>query len=90
LRKYMDWLCSLRLILMISLHYFPPWPIRIFSPASIDYRHDEVLDYYEERWSWITLLHDYKALYLHTQDLFMNLSFAYYAIITTTTLISTS
>jgi hypothetical protein len=24
LRKYMDWLCSLRLILMISLHYFPP------------------------------------------------------------------
>jgi hypothetical protein len=24
LKKYMDWLCSLRLILMISLHYFPP------------------------------------------------------------------
>jgi hypothetical protein len=24
LEKYMDWLCGLRLILMISLHYFPP------------------------------------------------------------------
>ena len=64
---------------------FSPEPIRIFSAASIDYPHDQVLDYYEERRSWMTLLHDYEALYLHTQDLFIDLLFSY-AIITTTIL----
>ena len=48
LKRYMIWLRSFRMLMMISLHNFPRDQIRIFSPASNECRHDQVFDYYEE------------------------------------------
>jgi hypothetical protein len=34
LKKYMDWLCDMRLILMISLHYFPHYQSEFSAPQA--------------------------------------------------------